>query len=202
MNKFAFALAAVTIAAATPATAATVIDQGQATSVGGFAFLNQSTISSQSFKAGYNNSVGAGVFLASGYGSTGRVTVSILTAVPGSSAQIVATGTANGTAGSWVDVSWAQTALVVGQTYWLSATSNSSLVVGFNQGNSYANGDAFYGTFSYAQYGYDLTFRTYANNAVAAVPEPATWGLMIAGFGMVGFGLRRRAKISTAVTYA
>lgn len=28
--------------------------------------------------------------------------------------------------------------------------------------------------------------------APAAVPEPATWGLMIAGFAMVGFGLRRR----------
>lgn len=26
----------------------------------------------------------------------------------------------------------------------------------------------------------------------AAVPEPATWGLMIAGFGMVGFAARRR----------
>ncbi|MCS6986475.1 MAG: PEPxxWA-CTERM sorting domain-containing protein [Sphingomonadaceae bacterium] len=25
-----------------------------------------------------------------------------------------------------------------------------------------------------------------------AVPEPATWGLMIAGFGLVGAALRRR----------
>lgn len=29
-------------------------------------------------------------------------------------------------------------------------------------------------------------------NAGAAVPEPATWALMITGFGMVGAGLRRR----------
>ncbi|WP_185965035.1 FxDxF family PEP-CTERM protein [Glacieibacterium frigidum] len=28
--------------------------------------------------------------------------------------------------------------------------------------------------------------------ALAAVPEPATWGLMIVGFGMVGFAARRR----------
>lgn len=29
--------------------------------------------------------------------------------------------------------------------------------------------------------------------ATAAVPEPATWAMMLAGFGMVGFGMRRRA---------
>lgn len=33
--------------------------------------------------------------------------------------------------------------------------------------------------------------------SVTAVPEPATWGLMIAGFGMVGFAARRR-RISVA----
>jgi hypothetical protein len=30
--------------------------------------------------------------------------------------------------------------------------------------------------------------------AVAAVPEPATWAMMIAGFGMAGLGLRRATK--------
>ena len=32
--------------------------------------------------------------------------------------------------------------------------------------------------------------------AAAAVPEPATWGLMIAGFGGAGVMLRRRAKLA------
>jgi hypothetical protein len=36
--------------------------------------------------------------------------------------------------------------------------------------------------------------------AQAAVPEPATWGLMLAGFGLVGAGLRSRRR--QAVTYA
>jgi len=31
------------------------------------------------------------------------------------------------------------------------------------------------------------------NFAVNAVPEPATWALMLLGFGMVGFGMRRRS---------
>jgi outer membrane lipase/esterase len=31
-----------------------------------------------------------------------------------------------------------------------------------------------------------------------AVPEPASWGLMIAGFGAVGFALRRRRALLAA----
>ena len=32
--------------------------------------------------------------------------------------------------------------------------------------------------------------------AVAAVPEPATWAMMIGGFGLVGVALRRRAAVT------
>lgn len=32
-------------------------------------------------------------------------------------------------------------------------------------------------------------------SAMMAIPEPETWGLMIAGFGLVGFAARRREKI-------
>jgi len=34
--------------------------------------------------------------------------------------------------------------------------------------------------------------------AVAAVPEPTTWALMIGGFGLVGAAMRRRAKVQVA----
>ncbi|MEG3123201.1 FxDxF family PEP-CTERM protein [Sphingomonas sp. GB1N7] len=46
------------------------------------------------------------------------------------------------------------------------------------------------------------TYTLTIANAASAVPEPATWAMMIAGFGMVGFGMRRRAKPSVRVTYA
>ncbi|WP_277970702.1 PEPxxWA-CTERM sorting domain-containing protein [Sphingomonas echinoides] len=36
----------------------------------------------------------------------------------------------------------------------------------------------------------------------SAVPEPTTWLMMLAGFGMVGAGLRSRGKVRTSVTYA
>lgn len=39
--------------------------------------------------------------------------------------------------------------------------------------------------------------------AVAAVPEPATWALMLVGFGGIGFAMRRRkSKVTTTVAYA
>lgn len=43
----------------------------------------------------------------------------------------------------------------------------------------------------------DTAFNTNGIN-VAAVPEPATWGMMILGFGLVGGALRRRRKTVTA----
>lgn len=35
-----------------------------------------------------------------------------------------------------------------------------------------------------------------------AVPEPATWAMMLAGFGAIGFAMRRRSKVKTAVRFA
>lgn len=39
------------------------------------------------------------------------------------------------------------------------------------------------------------------NGVTAAVPEPASWALMIGGFGLVGGAMRRR-NVKTSVTYA
>ena len=39
------------------------------------------------------------------------------------------------------------------------------------------------------------------NAATGAVPEPATWGMMILGFGAMGYAMRRRAKVRTNVSF-
>ena len=38
--------------------------------------------------------------------------------------------------------------------------------------------------------------------ATSAVPEPATWAMMILGMGAIGFAMRRRQKVSTSVQFA
>jgi len=40
------------------------------------------------------------------------------------------------------------------------------------------------------------------NVSVAAVPEPGTWALMLAGFGLAGFAMRRQRKPGLAVRYS
>jgi hypothetical protein len=42
----------------------------------------------------------------------------------------------------------------------------------------------------------------FLTNGVAAVPEPATWAMMIGGFGLIGLAMRRRRNVRTTVTYA
>jgi hypothetical protein len=38
-------------------------------------------------------------------------------------------------------------------------------------------------------------------SAIGAVPEPATWGMMILGMGAVGFAMRRRQRVRTSVRF-
>ena len=41
----------------------------------------------------------------------------------------------------------------------------------------------------------DLTFSA----TVTAVPEPASWALMLMGFGAIGYGVRRQRKTMAAL---
>ena len=40
-----------------------------------------------------------------------------------------------------------------------------------------------------------------ATFATTAVPEPATWAMMLLGFGMIGFAMRKRSNVRAAVSY-
>lgn len=98
----------------------------------------------------------------------------------------------------------------------LSAAGNFVIVPGTTPNILFptTNGDqGFSGSGLFTALGNGVTFTgiTFAsssnslevdNLATSAVPEPASWAMMLAGFGMLGMGLRRRGKQSVRVTYA
>ena len=43
---------------------------------------------------------------------------------------------------------------------------------------------------------------TFLSGSIAGVPEPATWALMILGFGATGAAMRRRSAVRTSIRYA
>lgn len=110
----------------------------------------------------------------------------------------------------WVDVALPDVAVTIGSFYTavLTATSDrAALVLGpdfvvasgqFLGGDAYAGGrlltdwPSIYANCKGAANNCDANFRITGDLAAAAVPEPATWALMLLGFGAVGAALRRR----------
>ena len=60
------------------------------------------------------------------------------------------------------------------------------------------------GTYNLKDFGFagEATLILQADPDASAVPEPATWGMMILGLGAMGFAMRRRAKVRTNVSFA
>jgi len=78
---------------------------------------------------------------------------------------------------------------------------------GLQETNSFGNGIGFApvllqaGSYTIYLSGNAATTNTIGSSIrFSAIPEPATWGLMLLGFGMVGFGLRARKQ--ARVTFA
>lgn len=76
----------------------------------------------------------------------------------------------------------------------------------FINSNGYDGGEFFYTSNSYPLYystgsqNIDLNFRTWVDpSAAGAIPEPASWAMLIAGFGLTG-AIARRRRIVPAIT--
>ncbi|MHA6724171.1 PEPxxWA-CTERM sorting domain-containing protein [Sphingomonas sp. RS2018] len=108
---------------------------------------------------------------------------------------------------------------------------NTGTALGGNSGGGgmvvYGSGNLTDSSFSFSGFDYTLTANSVRNssgattsnvpfgssaffyasnatvtNAVAAVPEPATWAMMLFGFGGIGFALRRRRAPSVRIRFA
>lgn len=90
------------------------------------------------------------------------------------------------------DLSAANLSVEVGEVYAFSVRGRG---FGTNPaGAAYAGGQGFYANFAGGfDSGSDFGFRTYVTSAT---PEPGTWALMIAGFGLAGAALRRRNALT------
>jgi hypothetical protein len=90
------------------------------------------------------------------------------------------------------------TGLTIGATYTLEIAAQPGLDIGVDSSHNYYTG----GHFNFSNPDEDLIFRVIGKTPVVSasggVPEPASWALMIAGFGGVGAALRRRARVVIA----
>lgn len=112
----------------------------------------------------------------------------------------------------WFDIAIDPTAVTIGQRYTAvlsSADQRNAVVFGPDinlftgapvSGDAYTGGRALFTTLpstftpctNTAASICDFNFRVTGTTAVAAVPEPASWALVIGGFGLIGGTLRRR----------
>jgi acetyl-CoA carboxylase carboxyltransferase component len=92
------------------------------------------------------------------------------------------------------------TILTAGTVYY--AYADRSFTLSGTASGTYAGGNAYTansGSFA-ALTAQDINFTV--TGTPPAVPEPASWAMMILGMGAVGGALRRRSKVSTTVKFA
>jgi hypothetical protein len=195
--------------------AALVVDQEQTISSNdqGFAILvgtkDVDLILKQSFMQSQGNIAGAGLFLTPRTGGNGDITIALLddTMTLKRSGTLAVDTTSSDwdpdDDGEWVDVFWAPLVASLTDTFYLRFTSGVTGESGFLAGaalngspnsDQYIKGIATIGSTKYdgtAEPFRDVTFRTYYDNDLSAVPVPAAaWLFGTALIGFIGFSRR------------
>jgi hypothetical protein len=158
---------------------AQVIDQNQPSGPNYMAAFSQTDLA-QSFIPGMVDSVGAGILLEPGIGTTDTVTIQLWTDLPtAGGATMLAQGSVIGTAGSWVDVSWPTVTLTLGQTYYLVFVGNTTLGISGDTANPYPNGQVYANPGFQPFPTFDYAFRTWSGLAAANVPDTSPAGILV-----------------------
>lgn len=131
------------------------------------------------------------------------VTISILDGLSGGN--LIAQRTFTPVAGTnfanqvYTTIDFTGTSLDIGSTYYLTLTTTNNHWGVVNGRGTYEGGGYFQtsgGNITYPNT-YDMNFRI-TTSPLAAVPEPASWAMLIMGFGLVGSALRRRTLATAA----
>ena len=167
-----FALATVAVFAFSVTASAQLIDQDQPSGPVYMAGFAQGDLA-QSFQQTNANCSGAGILLQAGIGSTDNVTISLWDALPNAGGTMLASASAMGTAGEWVDVFWGYYPVTPATTYYLVFDGNLTLGIAGDVNDPYPNGNVFanpgYNPFPF----YDYAFRTYYTTSVPT--EAHSW---------------------------
>lgn len=95
----------------------------------------------------------------------------------------------------FTDTDFSGISLTIGDVYTAAVSTSSPLEGIYVTGDSYAGGNL-----SSPQAGertdLDLSFRVIGGTAASAAPEPASWAMMLGGFGLVGGAMRARRKVA------
>jgi hypothetical protein len=92
--------------------------------------------------------------------------------------------------------------LIVGNNIGLGSFSVSPATPGFGFAMLGVSSTPTISNFTYSAGGKLWHSSNVAITEVPAVPEPATWAMLLMGFGGMGFAMRRRPKMSTRVRFA
>lgn len=173
------------IAGLAGAASADVIDQYQGDGSVYMAAFSQGDLA-QSFQTQTATNIsGAGILLQSGIGSQDNVTIELWTTLPNGGGQMLASGSAQGTAGQWVDVFWSPVNIAQNTTYYLHFTGNQSLGIAGSLNDPYPFGQVYanpgYGSFPT----FDYAFETWT-----VIPAPGA----LAALGLGGLVTTRRRR--------
>ena len=90
-------------------------------------------------------------------------------------------------------------AAITGVTFTSGGFAGEQPVLSFDADNIFFNfANITQTTAAGTQYRYNVTFA----DATSGVPEPATWAMMMIGFGGLGHAMRRRTKLGNSVCFA
>lgn len=174
------------------ANATIITDQNQDSATVYMAGFGQADLA-QSFQQSADNIAGAGIFLQANIGSTDMVTISLWDALPNGPANMLASASAIGTQGSWVDVFWDPVAILADTTYYLVFTSaNRTLGIAGSTSNPYDRGQVYANAGFGSFVDFDYTFRTYADDSFS-VPEPGTLLLFVLGVASIRLVNRKKS---------